>query len=259
MKKNTLKKIGVGVALVAAPIVVSGQTAESDSVKQVPASEFSQSSVEYHAQSDGKNKTRVNIFYNLPLKSEAYGFMEFYGKDGYFGKNMIYTPTGLVKNLGVKTESTHASFLSTQVGFGLEYRLFFKNTFASVKALPLVLGKKVPASIDGLQDAEGHIKSKAIVGYVLSHTFSLTGDLDINVSAFGDVAFDVKKGPMWDYGEIDAVAQIKTGIGQFDIGAGFNQNVVGKFAPDTKFRVRAAYHPKNKYNSRSKTGYHVKK
>jgi hypothetical protein len=259
MKKHTLKKIGIGAALVVAPIVVSGQTAEVDSLKSAPVSEFSQSSVEYHAQSDGKNKSRINIFYNLPLKTDVYGFMEFYGKDGYFGKNMMYTPIDLVKGLGVKIESTHASFLSTQVGFGLEYRLFFKDGFASLKALPLVLGKKVPMSIDGLQDAEGHIKSKAIVGYVLSKTFPITEDFDVNLSAFGDMAFDAKKGPMWDYGEIDAVAQVKTGVGQFDFGAGFNQNVTGKFAPDTKFRVRAAYHPKNLYNSRSKTGHHVKK
>lgn len=233
MKKlNLLKKLNVCSALVASSILVSGQTAESDSIKKAELPKFNPNSFEYHITPKGPDKGRLNLFYGLPLKTEAYSFMEFYGKEGYFGKTMLHTPI-TKKGMGVKTELKHTSFGPITAGIGLEKKIMLPGDIsASVKFLPIVF------------DKNGYVENQAILGYFASKVIPINKKLNINLSSFLDFNVAGKNGPECDYGETDATAEIKTKLGQFDVGVGYNHNVSGKFAPDNQFRARLGYHIK---------------
>jgi hypothetical protein len=221
---NLLKKIGIGAGIVASPILVSGQDDK--------APESNASSFEYHIAPDGHHKGRFNLFYGLPLKTEAYTFMELYGAGGYFGKTMLHTPI-TKKGVGFKTEITHSSFAPIKSGFGFEQKgMLPGNVYASVKFLPVVF------------DRNGYLENQAILGYFASKVIPINRNLNINISSFLDFNIAGKKGPECDYGETDVTLEIKTKLGQFDTGVGYNHNVNGKFAPDNQFRVRVGYHPK---------------
>jgi hypothetical protein len=231
-KSNILKKAGIGVAFVAVPALVSGQTTEGDSLKQTQLPEFTPSSFEYHIAPDGHHKGRINLFYELPLKTEAYSFMEFYGKGGYFGKTMLHTPI-TKKGTGFKTEVKHHSFGPVTAGIGFEQEgMLPGDVFASIKFLPVVF------------DRNGYVENQAILGYFASKVIPINRNLNINISSFLDFNIAGKNGPECDYGETDATLEIKTKHGQIDTGIGYNHNVTGKFAPDNQFRARIGYHPK---------------
>lgn len=240
-KSNSIKSIAAGVAMIVTPVVVNGQTAEADSLKQVQSVESTNqvqlpectaSSFEYHITPKGADKGRINLFYGLPLKTEAFSFMEFYGEEGYFGKTMLHTPI-TKKGTGVRTEVKHHSFGPITAGIGIEQKMTLPGgIYASIKALPVVF------------DKHGYVKNQAIVGYFASKVIPINNRVSVNISSFLDFNIVGKNGPECDYGETDITAQIKTKYGQFDVGAGVNHNVSGKFAPDNQFRVRVGYHPK---------------
>lgn len=232
--KSSLKNAAAIAALSALPVAVSAQS-DSASLENKP--EFSQSSIEWHFTNGGPDKARLNIFYSLPLKTSGYSFMEFYGKGGYFGKDMLFTPLFPKRGIGVKTETSHALFTNPEgeetsynkIGFGFEKQgMIPGKIFASIKFLPLVAEK------DG-------IGKTAVLGYYVSKAIPINRNLNINISSFFDV--DIAK-MIGDYGETDATLEIKTKQGQFDVGVGYNHNVSGKLAPDNQFRARVGYHIK---------------
>jgi hypothetical protein len=242
---NSLKKLGMGLALIVSPLFASGQTTEKDSIKQVQVPEVTASNFEYHLTPEGADKGRINLFYGLPLNTKVYSFVEFYGKDGYFAKNMFFTPLIVkelgakafgVKELGVKIESKHSNAFSSKIGIGLEQKMKLPfGISSSVKVLPAVFNKT------------GYIKNEVIAGYSVSKVIPVNKKVNINLSSFGEINVACKDGPKWGYGETDASVELKTNIGQFDFGVGYNHNTnktVGEFMPDNQFRVRVGYHPK---------------
>lgn len=236
MKKNVAKNIaGLGLSALLSVLPIKQITAQEvgkDSIVVEPEKTgYLASSMEYHLQSDSPNKGRINMFYNLPLKTQVYSFIELYDEDGYFLKNMFYTP--LIKGLGSKVETKHCGAFNDKAGVGLEYCAKLPGGIvSSVKALPLWV------------DKEGLVSNDFVLGYFLAKDFHVSKNVDLCLSSFGEVNADSKGGPSWSYGESDLTAKLKTNVGQFDLGVGFNHICSGDLLPDNVFRVRLGYHPK---------------
>lgn len=175
---------------------------------------------------DKSNYIRTNAFYNMPLGTKGYTFIDL-NKDGtYFGKTFFTKNMG--KGLALKTETKHLNEFHTQTGVGIEYAFSKKDTaksifdnikYAKVNYLPKFVDKKGET-----------IECTQALGY--SGAIKLPWNTE--ASSFGQVIMN-EDGANWAYGEAEAIKKFGNKF------IGINAALIGKggIVPDVKWRATA--------------------
>lgn len=204
--------------------------------KEEPKTEqiYTQSNVEVHKTTEAKSdKARLNLYYDLPLNTSTYMFVELY-PNGYFAKTMLHTPINKA-GTGLKTELKNSNLFKDHVNIGLEQKFALYGINGCVKVLPLSLGM------------EGYRRNTVVAGGYIGKSWDIPigkKEFQIDISAFAEANIAAKGGPQWGYGEAEAAVHIPTKAGKFDLGLGYNLNGKGKALPDPQFRLKIGYHPK---------------
>lgn len=151
----------------------------------------------------------VNYSMKLPFSIKASGYMDFYNKEGYFGKTII--EKGITDKINVRAHAYQINEPFSQGGLGLSYVIPTpKKIFAKISYLPVWMDSKGES-----------IRDKQIVGIFASvdlpQNFSLWG--------FGEINPVASNGPQWSYGEIELAKNFGK---RFSVGANFQLNCKGK-------------------------------
>jgi len=135
----------------------------------------------------------TNFFYNLPLNTKGFTFLDYYfNGDKFFGKSIL--STDLIKNLDLETQVYHAGEPVTKAGVGLKYHLVkSKNVNVKVGIHPVWLSKEG-------KFIKNQIDMTYSVGINLPRNF--------NIFAFGQFNLASNGGPQWGYGEIEVNKKI---------------------------------------------------
>ncbi len=176
---------------------LSGQPDTSSIDEQVKEQLIPKNNIEYHI-AEENSKARLNLFWKPTNNTKAYTFIEMDSK-GYFHKSMI--DLSVSEKLALYAEVKNSNKFKDHAGIGLKMK--FPKGF--IKAVPL-------------WTEEGKVKENySTIGGMIKQSFPVLGK-KVVVSAFGELNLAAKKGPSWNYGEIN----IQVPVGRFDLGAGVN-------------------------------------
>jgi len=192
---------------------------------QVKTEQVAKSNIEFlETGNSDTRKARINLFYELPLNTKAYSFVEFYNS-GYFSKTRTHTP--IKGGFGIRTEFKSSNHFNDHIGLGVGQSIEVLGINAGAKAIPLWV------------DKNGVIDNYMSIGGYLSKQIDISEKVKLQLLAFGDMNVAGKEKVQWGYGEINAQLNYKN----FDLGVGYNLLNKGSFEPEKQFRVKIGFHP----------------
>lgn len=171
---KTIQKIKIGIATLAAALMLSYGTAIAQTKATVEVIKSTET---------GKTYIRPSLSYKLPGEIKGYSFEELYSDRTMFGKTSL--TKSITDEQGLLMQAIYGTAPKTTIGAGLYSKIPSPNgTFVKVHYVPFWI------------DMDGKKVDKSIIGYFAS----INLPLDLKLSSFGEL--DVSKSPKWTYGEI---------------------------------------------------------